>query len=279
MRLGHWISSNLRRFIEGGLFALVAGAALGIWFSDGDPVTIIGAVIFGAVFAILGVLTAPHLTRGRRVLWAAIAIATLVLDGGFVYWHKHKPTAVRSVPSHPAPAAVFYAQCFMTWGPVADTGRVNLLELGGGLERLPSLGLEHLGSLIPRKPLSITISKTQSFYRCEITNYAPTSLFDVTIGIQIMTQEAIRAGKPNSHALRSGKTLTNSMHTLTIPKIDAGSGNSFSFYVTNTNERQFISFAFGRQVSARPLGQSSAHTFGLLSPAPYWYQGLGLPTR
>ncbi|MEI9988959.1 MAG: hypothetical protein WDM86_02870 [Rhizomicrobium sp.] len=94
-----WLGEQARAVrvaIEGGIGAAVLAIWITVWFSNGDPLIIIPALVFGTLIGWLGLATSS-LSKTWKIIWAlAFAIASVV-NGAVIYRHTH-PISISMPP-------------------------------------------------------------------------------------------------------------------------------------------------------------------------------------
>jgi hypothetical protein len=100
---------------------------------------------------------------------------------------------------------------------------LNLLEAGaGGLAELSANG-----ALIAWPKTSYGASLMG--YQCEVINYSKEPIFNLSFSLTVRFMNAVNDGK----SIRNGTETSTQNRPIYIQKIDAGTGNGFTFYVIN----------------------------------------------
>jgi hypothetical protein len=97
-----------------------------------------------------------------------------------------------------------------------------------------------------------------------LTNYASATMFNITIVLRLIFQEAIKR-KDNPKSEDSGKITLERDWVINIPKIDSGPDRTFTFYVMNTTGK-FVTVYFPNKVLAQMAGSGEQRTVELIKP-------------
>jgi hypothetical protein len=112
-------------------------------------------------------------------------------------------------------------------------------------------------------------------YECKVTNYYKETVFDVSMELHVVQQEAVRDPQ-NKGAAQSGKVVLERDWLIPIPKIDPGPANAFVFYASNFLDR-FSTVMFPAAGRARvgdstvqePIVIDAAYTSKVLRLMPF----------
>ena len=132
------------------------------------------------------------------------------------------------------------------------------VENGGG-------GLAEVSG-IPGNPMGWPTSNGQplSSWRCQLTNYSSSPLFNVSLVLQLAFQKAVK-GDQQPGTARSGETTLSRGWPINVQKIDAGADHPFIFYIFN-NSDHFASVAFPPSATGRRAGDKEQRTIELIQP-------------
>jgi hypothetical protein len=188
-----------------------------------------------------------------------------------------KDDAPRTTPS-PAGAATknrLFAHCEVgTMPSVAPTeGRIHVLltnelpaDLGGGgfADYFTKPGSDWKWANDPLGTFA---------YRCELTNYSPDVLFNVTMRPRLIFRTADAVPGQSPSARREGQVTLDREWPITVPKIDPSPGAPFVFYIWNCCVQKFVYVRlpeFATTKTARiPLIQSEGNLGQALNPVPF----------
>jgi len=71
-------------------------------------------------------------------------------------------------------------------------------------------------------------------YRCNVTNYGDTPVFNIDMALEEVFKEIIRdPNQPN--LMQAGKIELSRKWLISIEKLDTGANNPFSFYIINSS--------------------------------------------
>jgi len=216
-------------FVEGGSGAAVFGIWLSIWFSNGDPMIIIGAVIFAIGFGALGLFTAPQIQVRWKWIWLFVITAVSMADGYVIYLHLNPVKRTESV------SAPLNGTIGIMCGPTTlpETGAPSSIAFLEALPPKPSnvyqLGFGS-GPGGPKQKWSRD-GKPLMAWHCTITNYGPTavSFFQVVFHEEYRTANAAGScagGSPDQTYDRPAS----------VYQLGIGRQEAFHFYVWNAGQ-------------------------------------------
>jgi hypothetical protein len=220
-------------------FAGCVACILGAWFSGGEMFIMIPALILGWFFASVAWWWAPSLSKPAKVTWIFLSAAPLFAEGVILHWH-FLPAAkevLRIQPPVQQPASILFEWKWSRLPTVMPaSGTVWTMPITSELE----FGA-HAVFLSPRAGTAgdkLTWSEdTRQYggvYRCDVTNYADNSIFNLAMNFKTDFY------KPESDGSRKAETPIAESYDrpLTINKLDPK--ETFSFYAYS-DSRLYVS--------------------------------------
>lgn len=217
-----------------------------------------GAFAMGGVIGVLDHLGYEFPTW-VWVIWGCVcALLTLICFGlsahmAFVWWRN------RRTPSAPTPGVSPNILIECRLGPmlkeIPASGEFYAIDLwyneraGGGLAR-------HFGPAgSPVRPPEDETLRLATI--CEVTNYASEPLVAVEL---TATVDFFKANADGS--VRLSNVFASQSWPFTIPKIEAGAGAKFTFYVVNSSNYP-ARIRFGKEGAGQLLSEDSARPLGV----------------
>jgi hypothetical protein len=96
-------------------------------------------------------------------------------------------------------------------------------------------------------------------YKCDVTNYSDSPIIDVELVLDLSFYNAVPApNQPNSISM--GDLILRRPWVITIPNIDTGPSNSFSFYIYNGTDNNVDTVILPHTAELRGLAEATRQT-------------------
>jgi hypothetical protein len=302
MPRGSWgMEENIKRWITDGAIGLLGGLIAASYIASYTAAGIISMglavalLVFVFVLALGATFLLHHLHRFSWRQRAAIAILlsiALGLTGWYQWTHYSAPLTAEDVadkvwerlktsPPESAPSIEISLECERA--PLPEVGLPNqtsffMIEPFRFTEE-GTVGYA-VSSSEPGKPFKWPDdwkNKTQSSARCQVTNYAKTTLFNIEIPFKIAFVRIKRGESPGSTV--ANEVINIAEGFVPITKLESGKAAAYNFYVHNQG-RDFIRLQFADKGTCLPLGAENRAPVKVIQPSDIMhYVGAIWPIR